>query len=77
VRGVLVLGAREAGTPVQEISPREVKMGVTGHGGASKEQVQFMIKSLLHLSEAPPADASDALAIAVCAFQRRNVHARG
>jgi crossover junction endodeoxyribonuclease RuvC len=70
VRGVLVMGARERGVEVSEISPREVKLAVTGNGGASKEQVQFMVRSVLKLKELPPVDASDALALAICTWQR-------
>jgi len=70
VRGVLVLSARERRVEVREISPREVKLAVTGNGGASKEQVQFMVRNVLKLPELPVVDASDALALAVCTWQR-------
>jgi len=70
VRGVLVLSARERGVEVREVSPREVKLAVTGNGGASKEQVQFMVRSVLRLKELPPVDAADALALAICTWQR-------
>jgi crossover junction endodeoxyribonuclease RuvC len=51
---------------VVEYAPTAVKKSVTGNGRASKEQVQFMVKRLLNLKEAPALDASDALAIAMC-----------
>jgi crossover junction endodeoxyribonuclease RuvC len=66
-RGVAVLAAVEAGCPVFEYSPAEVKRAVVGYGRAEKHQVQQMIKLLLGLQTAPtPFDASDALAVAIC-----------
>lgn len=63
---VLVLAARR-GVPVTEYSPNEVKLAVAGHGGADKEQVGAMVRSLLKLDEPPrPADTADALALALC-----------
>jgi crossover junction endodeoxyribonuclease RuvC len=50
---------------VSEYAPRRVKLAVVGTGAASKSQVQHMIKALLKLDEAPPADAADALAVAL------------
>jgi len=67
VRGVALLVSAEAGLAVSEHSALEVKKSVVGHGHAAKEQVQFMMKSLL--GEATPVklpDACDALAVAVC-----------
>jgi len=65
-RGVALLAAAESGVEVQEYSPLEVKQAVVGYGRAGKEQVQAMIRALLH----PPAelkpDAADALAVALC-----------
>ncbi|HET8552061.1 MAG TPA: crossover junction endodeoxyribonuclease RuvC [Gammaproteobacteria bacterium] len=51
---------------VAEYAPRAVKLAVVGTGAASKEQVQHMIKALLKLDSAPPSDAADALAVALC-----------
>ena len=51
---------------VHEYTPRQVKQAVTGRGGATKEQVQHMIKALLKLPETPKADAADALAVGLC-----------
>lgn len=67
VRGVAMLSAAEAGLPVGEYSPLEVKTSVVGYGRARKEQVKLMVRSLLALGEMPPyQDAADALAVAIC-----------
>jgi crossover junction endodeoxyribonuclease RuvC len=67
VRGVALLLAADAGLPVGEYSPLEVKMGVVGFGRAEKSQVQMMVKSLLGMRESVRSlDASDALAVAIC-----------
>jgi len=65
-RGVALLAAAEAGVEVQEYSPLEVKQAVVGYGRAGKEQVQAMIRNLLHPPAALAADAADALAVALC-----------
>ena len=66
-RGVALLAAMEAGVPVVEYTPAEVKRAVVGYGRAEKIQVQRMMKLLLGLETLPtPHDAADALAIAVC-----------
>ena len=55
------------GLPVAEYAPLKIKSSVVGYGLAKKEQVQFMVARLLGLAEVPePADAADALAIAIC-----------
>lgn len=70
-RGVSILAAVEKEIPTTEYSPREVKRAIVGTGAASKEQVQFMVKSLLGVSNnAMLHDTSDALAIAICHAQR-------
>ena len=67
VRGVALLAAARLGIPVAEYAPLKIKSSVVGYGLAQKEQVQFMVARLLGLSELPqPADAADALAIAIC-----------
>lgn len=67
VRGVALLAAASAGIPVAEYAPLRIKSSVVGYGLAQKEQVQFMVARLLGLAEPPqPADAADALAIAIC-----------
>jgi crossover junction endodeoxyribonuclease RuvC len=66
-RGAAILAAGQAGIPVAEYSPREIKRSIVGLGNASKSQVQYMVKNLLNLAELPrPEDAADALAIALC-----------
>jgi crossover junction endodeoxyribonuclease RuvC len=66
-RGVAMLAAVEAGLPVAEYSPSEIKRAVVGYGRAEKHQVQRMVALVLGLSEAPtPHDAADALAVAIC-----------
>ena len=66
-RGVAMLAAVEAGVPVTEYTPAEIKRAVVGYGRAEKPQVQQMIKLILGLSDVPsPHDAADALAVAVC-----------
>ncbi len=66
-RGVAMLAAVEAGVPVFEYTPAEIKRAVVGYGRAEKAQVQHMIKLLLGLVEVPrPHDAADALAVAIC-----------
>lgn len=67
VRGVALLSAARLGLPVAEYAPLKIKSSVVGYGMAQKEQVQFMVARLLGLAEVPqPADAADALAIAIC-----------
>ena len=66
-RGVLLLAAEQQGVPVFSYTPLQVKSAVVGYGKAEKEQVMEMTRRLLHLTAAPPpADAADALAIAIC-----------
>src|SRR5437879_10085987 len=67
VRGVAMLAAAVAGLEVAEYAPLSIKSAVVGYGKAGKEQVQSMVTRLLALAEPPQsADASDALAIAIC-----------
>ena len=67
MRGVALLAAGVVGLPVAEYSPLSIKSAVVGYGLAGKEQVQFMVARLLDLDKPPePADAADALAIAIC-----------
>jgi crossover junction endodeoxyribonuclease RuvC len=66
-RGVALLAAAQAGLPVAEYAPTEIKLAVVGFGRAEKQQVQQMIKLLLGLDAVPsPHDAADALAVAIC-----------
>jgi crossover junction endodeoxyribonuclease RuvC len=65
-RGVVLLAAAQAGVPVREATPNEVKVGVTGYGRADKGQVARMVTVILGLAEVPtPDDTADALAIAI------------
>jgi crossover junction endodeoxyribonuclease RuvC len=67
VRGVAMLAAASAGLEVAEYSPLSIKSAVVGYGRAEKHQVQQMVMRLLNLDQIPePADAADALAIAIC-----------
>ena len=66
-RGVILLAVRQAGLPIFEYKPMQVKQAVVGYGSATKHQVQDMPKRLLHLKAMPkPDDAADAIAIALC-----------
>lgn len=66
-RGVSILAAVLREIPTAEYSPREVKRAVTGNGGASKQQVQYMVKNVLNLRTTPKElDATDAVAVALC-----------
>jgi crossover junction endodeoxyribonuclease RuvC len=72
-RGVAMLAAVEAGLPVVEYTPAEIKRAVVGYGRAEKHQVQQMVKLLLGLSAVPsPHDTADALAVAIC-----HIHSMG
>ena len=74
---VAVLAAARAGIPVQTYTPSEVKAAVTGSGQADKKQIAAMVTRLLRLEETPrPADASDALALAICHVWRGAAQAR-
>jgi len=71
ISGVVLLLANQRGIPIQMHTPSEVKAAVTGSGRANKQQVGFMVAKLLGLKEIPkPADAADALAIAITAGWR-------
>lgn len=71
-RGVVLLAAGQAGLPVFEVTPLEVKQAVVGYGRADKRQVQAMVRILLGLEAPPrPADAADALATAICCLHAR------
>lgn len=75
--GVLVLAAAHRDIPVYMYTPSEVKKAISGNGRADKKQMTTMITRILGLSEAPkPADAADALALAVCHCWRAPLIAR-
>lgn len=76
-RAVCLLAAAQAGLPVRPYAPAEVKLAVTGYGRSDKTQVQEMVRVQLGLAEPPrPADAADALAIALCHHLRRHIDKR-
>jgi crossover junction endodeoxyribonuclease RuvC len=72
-RGAALLALAEAGLPIYEYAPKRVKAAATGRGGAQKAQVGFMMRALLGLTENPPPDAADALAVAVTHAQNSGV----
>ncbi|UCF29895.1 MAG: crossover junction endodeoxyribonuclease RuvC [bacterium] len=65
VRGVVILVCRRSGLPAAQYSATRIKETVAGYGRAGKEQVQYMVKRTLGLTETPPQDAADALAAAL------------
>ena len=66
-RAMVFLQAAQAGIPIEIYASTKVKSSLTGNGRASKEQMQLMVKSRLNLDRVPsPADAADALAVALC-----------
>jgi crossover junction endodeoxyribonuclease RuvC len=71
VRGAVIAACAVRGVPVFEYAPRRVKQSLTGTGTASKEQVARMVSVLLGLTELPPEDAADALAMALCHLNSR------
>ncbi len=72
--GVAILTAAQRGIPVFEYSPTAVKAAVAGDGRAGKKAVQTMVGRRLHLrSTLRPADAADALAVAICHLQSLRV----
>jgi crossover junction endodeoxyribonuclease RuvC len=74
---MVMLAAQTAGIAVHSHTPSEVKAAVTGYGNADKDQVAAMVVRLLRLAETPrPADATDALALAICHAWRAPLHQR-
>lgn len=66
-RGVILLAVQQAGVPIFEYKPMQVKQSLVGYGNATKHQMMDMTKRLLHLNAPPkPDDAADAVAIALC-----------
>ena len=76
-RGAAILAAAEKGLPVFEYPPKRIKQSTVGRGGADKNQVAFMVRALLGLTETPDADAADALAIALTHLRMHEATARG
>jgi crossover junction endodeoxyribonuclease RuvC len=76
-RGAAILAAAENGLPVFEYSPRRIKQSTVGRGAAGKNQVAFMVRALLGLTETPGADAADALAIGLTHLRSQEVASLG
>lgn len=66
-RGAVICACVNKSIPVFEYTPLQIKQALTGYGRADKKQIQYMVKLILHLEEAPkPDDTADALAVAIC-----------
>jgi crossover junction endodeoxyribonuclease RuvC len=76
-RGAAILAAAENGLPIFEYPPTRIKQATVGRGGAGKNQVAFMVRALLGLTETPNADAADALAIGLTHLRAQQVAAMG
>ncbi len=76
-RAAALLAAASRGLPIYEYAPRRVKQSIVGRGAADKSQVGFMVRALLGLTETPPADAADALAIGLTHLQMADTASRG
>ena len=73
-RGAIILAGYCANISCIEYSPKTIKKSVVGNGNASKEQVQYMVKNILHLDKLPtPFDSSDALAIGLCYLNQNSI----
>ena len=70
-RGAAICAAVVRDLPVAEYAPLQIKQAVVGTGGANKEQVQFMVRALLKISQPLQPDAADALAVALCHNQHQ------
>ena len=69
-RGVVLLALRRAGCTIEELAPAHVKRAIVGRGAADKRQVAMVVTAILRLAAPPPADAADALAIAITHARR-------
>jgi crossover junction endodeoxyribonuclease RuvC len=67
-RGAAIIAATERGLPVHEYAPKRAKQAVVGRGAADKQQVAFMVRVLLGLTQTPSADAADAISIGIAHF---------
>src|SRR3989440_2867785 len=76
-RGAAILAAAENGLPIFEYPPRRIKQATVGRGGAGKNQVAFMVRALLGLTETPGSDAADALAIGLTHLRAQEMARRG
>ncbi|MGQ9476331.1 MAG: crossover junction endodeoxyribonuclease RuvC [Actinomycetota bacterium] len=75
-RGGIILAAAHCGVTIEEYTPLQVKQALVGHGRAEKRQVEYMVRSLLHLEEVGSSHASDALALAICHAHREKLEKR-
>jgi len=75
-RGAAICACVNAGLPVAEYTPGEIKQALVGHGRAGKAQVGYMVRMLLRLDTTPAEDAGDALAAAMCHLHQADVRAR-
>jgi crossover junction endodeoxyribonuclease RuvC len=77
VRGVVLLAAAQHGIDIYSYAPRLIKASVAGYGNADKRHMQVMVSSMLGMAELPePADAADALAVALCHLQKEQFRVR-
>lgn len=74
-RGAALMAAAEVGMQIFEYPPKRVKQAVVGKGAATKDQVAFMMRALLGLTETPPSDAADALAIGMTHYYTKDTNA--
>ena len=75
-QGTVITAALAHSIPIFEYAPRKIKLAVTGHGDASKDQVAHMLQTMFHMSQLPDYyDATDALAAAVCHFFQKDLPA--
>ena len=73
-RGAMIIAAAQANINIFEFAPRKVKMSVCGNGGASKEQVQYMVMKILNLKDIPGTmDVSDAIAVGICCLNQERI----
>lgn len=75
-RGAVICAGVNSHLPVFEYSAKQIKLAVVGKGSANKEQVQYMVRLMLKLSENPQSDMADALACAICHLNTQQVAAR-
>jgi crossover junction endodeoxyribonuclease RuvC len=76
-RGAAILAVAQRGIEIFEYPPARVKQAVVGRGSATKDQVAFMVRALLGLTETPAPDAADALAVGLTHFQNHQSAGRG
>ena len=70
-RGAMIIAAAQAGLLIYEYAPKKVKMSVCGNGGASKQQVKYMVMKILNLKDIPGTmDISDAIAVGICCLNQ-------